>query len=612
MLSREDHKVVRLKNPRIAIILVTLLMIVVMGGLLVNSEQHQRLNQVYSDGQTLTRILSDLPNKQLVSGSSISGLSRLLKSYSSDNSLVYVVVADSNGATVNQIVSIGIDPPAFDMRESTGFKQLTLRGGDVEIIEFQAPVLDSQQHIVGHVRTGYASPPLGLPDKVIFLFAQIALLIFLLVPVFYFFLSSGLKPLQDANRRIRELIGEQRSDEGIPAEPGEFVNNFNDFIHTAKQQMGDLETQKLKALTSIKILNYHKKRVETTLQTIPDAVIVIDESGMATFANNRVSSLIGQTSEDIVGKLTNQWCVDRSMSALLSKYQSNITSIKREEVIEFNPDHNNSKTVWARVYPLFSTKDSSIVLGTLVVLRDITEEVMARQSRDEFIAHVSHELKSPLNIIALRSELLLDLEPEESDQLVDNINIIQSEVNRMVKLINDLLDITQIETGSVSLNRKRVKLRAMLEDIHKSFLSAAQQKNITLELDLPQNLSTMNIDKELMRVAINNLLSNAIKYSDAGTTISIVVEESDEQIDIKVEDRGIGISPKDLKLIFNKFYRSEAENVRQQAGHGLGLSLAHEIVSLHHGELSAQSEQGEGTTFTIQLMKTSTLLKEAS
>lgn len=605
------------RNVGLLVIAITLLVIVLTGVILMNAEQQRRMDAIRSDGATLTRILSDMPRQQLSSSSSNSGLIQLLKNYSSDNALVYVVVADKEGRTVNEIGAHGIRPPdvVFSESEPLWLNQHYFHTGDSEIIEFRKPILGNQQQVVGYVRSGYVSPEMSFPGEDASLLAQIALPIFLLVPVFYFLLYREMKPLHYANSQLLELSTEHQSTELTARGSGEFdqfLCNFNDFMTAARQKMSDLEQQKADAFTSNKILTYHKKRVETTLQTLPDAVIVIDETGTVTFANQQVNSLIGLAPDEIIGKQTVNWCNNDAMAALLSRYHGNVTSIKRAEGIEFSPVHSPAKTISVRAYPLFSPKDTSVVLGTVVVLRDITEDVMAKRARDEFVAHVSHELKSPLNVIGMHSELLLDLVTDEDSKLINSVNIIQEEINRLAQLIDDLLNITQIETGSVALNRQRVKLKEFLEDILETFRQPALQKDISLELDVSADLSAMNIDKELMRVAINNLLTNAIKYNDPGGSVSLFAEESSSEVIIRVADTGIGISQQDLNHVFDKFYRSETDKVRERSGHGLGLSLAHEVITLHHGELSVQSEYGEGTTFTIALMKTSTLLKEVS
>ena len=165
--------------------------------------------------------------------------------------------------------------------------------------------------------------------------------------------------------------------------------------------------------------------------------------------------------------------------------------------------------------------------------------------------------------------------------------------------------------GHLKVEKQRVKLRDLLEDAFDNVSRSGREEQLNFQLDLPDDISPVSVDKDLLRISINNLLTNAIKYNNANGTVRLKAEETDEAILISVKDDGIGISAEDQQLIFSKFYRSENEDVRNRTGHGLGLALAQDIVHLHHGELHVVSEPGEGAEFTIELRKDSGLLQKA-
>jgi len=194
---------------------------------------------------------------------------------------------------------------------------------------------------------------------------------------------------------------------------------------------------------------------------------------------------------------------------------------------------------------------------------------------------------------------------------VDAVNTIVDEVQRMTALINDLLNISRIETGSISLDRHRTRLHDLLRDTFDNVTQNGKDKGITFHLRLPLHLSSVALDKELFRIAVNNLLTNAIKYNRPGGAVTLAAEESDEEIAVHVQDTGIGIASADQARIFEKFFRGGDVESTRRGGHGLGLYLAKEIVELHHGRLSVESEPGKGTQFTIYLKKTPTVAKEA-
>jgi len=246
-----------------------------------------------------------------------------------------------------------------------------------------------------------------------------------------------------------------------------------------------------------------------------------------------------------------------------------------------------------------------------VVLRDITTENLARRAGSEFIAHMAHELKTPLTTLSLYSESLLTEDGQDEVLRVEAANIIFDEVGRMGMLIQNILNITKIESGTITVERRHAKLRDLLEDAFAACQRSAGDKGLSFQLDLPHDLAPVALDKELLRIAINNLLTNAVKYTNPGGTVTLTAEETDRVVRIVVSDDGVGIDPAENDAIFQKFYRSENEDVRKRTGHGLGLSLARQIVHLHHGTLSVESQVGQGSAFTIELNRDVGLLKEA-
>jgi signal transduction histidine kinase len=302
--------------------------------------------------------------------------------------------------------------------------------------------------------------------------------------------------------------------------------------------------------------------------------------------------------------------VDESVRAFLCRFNSG-KRLHRVETIEFVPASNPQKSIAVNAFPLFSPKHTSSVFGAVVLFRDISAEVMARGARDEFVAHVAHEIKSPLNVINMQADALAEFGAEDAEIRVNSVNVIQDEVDRLSRMIGDLLNITQIEAGSVSIDRKPVKLRELLEDAFTATMRRSDARGIVPQLDLPRTLPTIQADKDLLRLALNNLLTNAIKYNRAGGAVTLAAVEHDDRIEISVSDEGVGIAADEQQRIFEKFYRSQDAGARAREGHGLGLALAKHVLDLHHGTVQVDSQLGEGTTFTISLKKEMVLLKEA-
>ena len=240
-----------------------------------------------------------------------------------------------------------------------------------------------------------------------------------------------------------------------------------------------------------------------------------------------------------------------------------------------------------------------------MVVRDVTGRDDSKQRQGDFVSHIAHELKTPLNVLAMYSESLLIEGASNEAHRVEAVNVIHDEVERLSTLINNLLAINQYELGGVVAQRKHVRIHDLLDDAFKNLSQSRGDKPLTFESDIPRDIGSIFVDKDLLRIAINNLLTNAIKYSKPGGLVRLVASEDESSVEIRVIDQGFGIAEEDKAQIFTKFYRSNNDDIRQQTGHGLGLSLARQIVLMHHGELSFSSELGEGSEFVIRLEKIS-------
>ena len=319
---------------------------------------------------------------------------------------------------------------------------------------------------------------------------------------------------------------------------------------------------------------------------------------------------MGVTSEDIVGKKPNQVCTRPEVLDFFNRYSGQ--DVSKVGSVKFSLNDTAETYVNATAYPLFSGINSGQVSGNLVIFRDITEEKMARESRNEFIAQIGHELKTPMQIMGMYSEMLID-DPQASRELqLEVANVFNDQIDRINALVSNLLNVSKIEMGSISLDRQKVKLNALLENIYHNFEKSAEESGIGIAIECNLDLSPIYIDKELFRIAINNLVSNAIKYSDRGGQVTLLVEDSDETITIVVSDTGIGIAPEDQPRIFEKFFRADNDRTRERPGHGLGLGLSKDIIEAHQGTIGVSSMPGQGAEFKIELQKTTMLLKEAA
>ena len=608
---KREHIGLTMIVASLAVIMITLF-------LLFSFQHKEQVSHIREQGSSLARVISRIPYDKLVTEPGQAGALSVLKHSGVQTGFAYVAVVNVEGMPVAELTAPGVLVPSAVLPSSPaawlGERALSLHGDGRTVNEFYAPLLN-QGEIAGYVRLGYFQPGFGLKADQLPLFASFALPIFLLTPLFYFLLRREVRPFREATDRLGSIVGDGGALGKVELTASDelqgFMDRFNHFVGAVQHRIGQLEADRNELETSTKLLGFKRVRVESALQSFPEAIVVLDESGVVSLANSRLENMVGVPVDQITGHKPSEWCTDPEAVAFLSGNVQTGMRGMRTDTLEFTPAGNAGRTLRIEPYPLFSPRDVNQVLGTLVVFRDITAEKLARNSSGEFIAHLSHEMKTPLNVLAMYSETLLTGGIDSEQARIEAANVIHDEVERLSILINNMLSISKIEMGSLSVERKRVKLRDLLQDAFDSCARAGREKGIDFTLNLPREISPVALDKNLMRIAINNLLTNAIKYTDPGGVVSMTAEESEETVRVSVKDNGVGISSEDQQRIFDKFYRSENDAVRKRSGHGLGLSLAREIIQLHHGTLNVTSAQGEGSEFVIEFSKEANLLKQA-
>ncbi len=423
--------------------------------------------------------------------------------------------------------------------------------------------------------------------------------------------NNRLTILNEKIAHATRLLGIQSGSKATSDASLSFSANLEQFVQLAEEKISQINKDVVASQATLHLLTYKQEKAESALNSIPDAALVIDDACMPVFANLKVEPILGASRETILGHQPQDWCHHKEVLAFLMRFKNTAASVRMASM-EYMPEENSDRRISVSAYPLLSPRDPSTLFGMLILFRDITKEHLAKQAGAEFVAHVSHELKTPLNTLSAYSELLLGYASLAEHERVEAVNVIHSEVDRMSNLINNLLNISKIETGTMKLNRKRVKMQDLLEDTFSNMHTQALGKDISLDLKIPADLGSVRLDKDMFRIAINNLVSNAIKYSDAGSTVILSARVlDDDQMQISVKDHGIGISTEDQANIFLKYYRAKNASTLSRSGHGLGLFLAKQIVEMHHGSIAVKSELGKGTEFIITFKAQPVQLEES-
>ncbi|HIW25333.1 MAG TPA: cell wall metabolism sensor histidine kinase WalK [Firmicutes bacterium] len=338
-----------------------------------------------------------------------------------------------------------------------------------------------------------------------------------------------------------------------------------------------------------------KNKLEAILHNMTDGVISFDKNGNISHANTVAAEMLE------VDKL------DFTLDTFTRKYDLELDEQGRdvEDGMAVQLQYTfpvGEKYINASFSPYFNETEE--IEGIVVVLQDITKQKKLDNMRKEFVANVSHEMRTPLTTIKSYTETLMYGALEEKDMAMEFLNIINTETDRMSFLVRDLLQLSRFDNKQVQFKFSKVYINEFIsENVRQNKIHAENKKqNLILEL-WPDDNAYVVADRDRVNQVINNITTNAIKYSPEGATIRIYVTEDKTYYKINVSDTGMGISKEDLPRIFERFYRVDKARSRAMGGTGLGLAIAKEIMEGHDGKLTAESEYGKGTTMTMWFMK---------
>jgi signal transduction histidine kinase/CheY-like chemotaxis protein len=271
-----------------------------------------------------------------------------------------------------------------------------------------------------------------------------------------------------------------------------------------------------------------------------------------------------------------------------------------DEIHEVTLNEPEHRVLEVRVNPVVSKAGRH--LGCVASLHDVTAQRDIAVMKNEFVSMVSHELRTPLTSIKGYVDLIVDGEAGEINEIQrDFLEIVQENSDRLVTLINDLLDISRIESGRVSLQIEPVEIDHVAEDVVETFAAVADQAGVELSCSAEEGLPRVAADKDRVGQVLMNLVSNAIKYSPDGGTAHIETVKKGGEVLVRVTDTGIGIEPEDQEKLFTKFFRVDSSLTREIGGTGLGLSICKSVIELLGGEIGVESVPGEGATFFFTL-----------
>ena len=441
--------------------------------LLYSKQSHLHRDKVRTQGVALARALSGAQLAQLTRTAGEKNLMASLASAQASDAFAYAALVTKSGEKLYEFTSPGSIVPAAVMPTEPaawfGEHPLVSPGDRKAIREFFAPVLQAGE-LAGFVRLGYYARLEPTRILEISYMALMALPVLLLMAFSYFMLRKELRPLGALTKKLEHAGKHYGLELGAPRDTHfhQLTQRFDEFVQAAVGKIQELDRQTLEAQAAGRLLSYKQEKAHAILDAIPDAVVVIDDSGALTFANRKAAALLGAQPEELAGKPVDEWCARREVRTMLARFGDPANLSAYSAQVEYSLDDDPDRRTCVAAYPLFSPRDRSVLFGMLVLFRDVSEQYLARQAGMEFVAQVSHELKTPLTTVATFSELLLDYAKLSSEDRVEAVNGIHGEVGRAVGLITNLLNVFKLEAGTLPLERQRVKINDLLADAAQS------------------------------------------------------------------------------------------------------------------------------------------------
>lgn len=340
----------------------------------------------------------------------------------------------------------------------------------------------------------------------------------------------------------------------------------------------------------VRDLSLERGKLTAVLNTMADGVVVIDGSGAIVLVNHAAEQILNIEGEDVLDRRFTEIIRDHNLQQLVAR------CTERHEV-----QHGEVEIPqWQRYLSVITTPlaehgDSSVLL----TMHDLTRIRQLETTRKEFVSNVSHELRGPLAAVKILAESLAGGALKEKKRAKDFLRRINSEIDRMTAMVNELMELSRLESEQSSLQLAPLDLHPLIAELQEEHHDWTKKHKIALDVALPDYLPPVRGDEEKLRQVFDNLLNNAVKFTPGDGRISLSAQQENGNVCLRVADTGVGIPRKHLPHIFERFYK--VDRSRHTEGFGLGLAIVKHIVQAHGGEIHAESAEGQGTTFTVVL-----------
>lgn len=425
-------------------------------------------------------------------------------------------------------------------------------------------------------------------DRIIWTYTIIGILAGLILTVLLAlrFSASIIRPINELISVSREIaLGNFSKRVNIKSrdELGQLADTFNDMALRLEVTLSELMDKNIK--------------VDSIINSMTSGIVAVDSCYRIILINSIACEMFGiNHGPGVIGINILELIRNHQINAFMKEtIENNITLVR--EITVGTPDN---KILRIHTNPIMSKDGTSLNSGGIASILDVTNIRKLEQIRTEFVSNVTHELKTPLTSIRGFIETLRSGAINDKNVADKFLEIIDIEAERLYMLINDILQLSEIESKQKDSNIGTYNLKSIIEETISILQGVAEKKNISLQHDVSDNIKIV-ANRDRIKQMLINLIDNGIKYNAENGSVGIKAYKAEGKIVIKVKDTGIGIAPEHLPRIFERFYRVDKGRSRSMGGTGLGLSIVKHIVNLYNGDLKVNSEPGKGTEFVIQL-----------
>jgi two-component system, OmpR family, phosphate regulon sensor histidine kinase PhoR len=382
-------------------------------------------------------------------------------------------------------------------------------------------------------------------------------------------------------------------------------NGAFDFISKpfSPQDLRLVLTKAIEYIRTLEDIANEKSRMRTMINHLSGGVLATDNGKIIALANQAFMNLIDYHGTSPIGKPVEELISDQKILSMIDQalaMPGDQFAEATDEISISSKADGAERILGIRCVPFRDRLERN--LGTITMLHDITALKRMDQMKSDFVAMVSHEIRSPLNSVLMQHKVILDeLAGAITDKQREILTRAHEKIHTLVNLSSELLDLAKMESGLIVMEKEKMQIGPVLADQVTFHQAKAQAKNISIELTPVPDLPPVLANRINMEEVLSNLVTNAIHYTPENGHILVTAESDDDFVCIKVSDTGYGIAPEDLERIFTRFYRVKNAQTRYVMGTGLGLPIVKQIVEAHLGHIQVESEPGKGSTFAVYL-----------